>query len=81
MDAGGEDQIHQASAARLAASPTPASDGAAEEEDVEMIDEERRFDEEEWLERETLALTRLRSASSQATISLLPSLALIPPSS
>lgn len=72
----------QASAARLSAAKVPASaatdqNGPADD-DVNMADEERKFDEEEWLERETAALARLRSASSQATVSLLPSLALIP---
>ncbi|CBQ70599.1 conserved hypothetical protein [Sporisorium reilianum SRZ2] len=69
----------QASAARLAAAKLPAGAVPIEgNDDVDMVDEERKFDEEEWLERETAALARLRSASSQATISLLPSLALIP---
>lgn len=72
----------KASAARLAEAKIPAGvtiDATrTEDDDVDMVDEERKFDEEEWLERETAALARLRSASSQATISLLPSLALIP---
>ncbi|SPO21686.1 uncharacterized protein UTRI_01169_B [Ustilago trichophora] len=71
----------QASAARLAAAKIPEGTTMAQrqdEEDVDMVDEERKYDEEEWLERETAALARMRSASSQATISLLPSLALIP---
>lgn len=71
----------QASAARLAAAKIPEGVSIAQregEEDVDMIDEERKYDEEEWLERETAALARMRSTSSQATISLLPSLALIP---
>ncbi|CDR87718.1 uncharacterized protein SPSC_03490 [Sporisorium scitamineum] len=72
----------QASAARIAAAKVPAggvpADSVQQGDDVDMVDEERKFDEEEWLERETAALARLRSASSQATISLLPSLALIP---
>uniref|UniRef100_V5GJS6 Uncharacterized protein n=2 Tax=Kalmanozyma brasiliensis (strain GHG001) TaxID=1365824 RepID=V5GJS6_KALBG len=63
----------QASAARLS-----STTGDATEEDVEMVDEARRFDEEEWLARETQTLARLRDASSQASIALLPSLALIP---
>ena len=69
----------QASAARLAAAAKTADVPVVEnDDDVDMVDEERKFDEEEWIERETAALARLRSASSQATISLLPSLALIP---
>ncbi|TKY84931.1 hypothetical protein EX895_006011 [Sporisorium graminicola] len=70
----------QASAARLAAAKVPAGAESVQPayDDVDMVDEERKFDEEEWLERETAALARLRSASSQANISLLPSLALIP---
>lgn len=72
----------QASARRLAAAKgavdATIETTQPEDEDIDMVDEERRFDEEEWLERETAALARLRSASSQATISLLPSLALIP---
>lgn len=72
----------QASVARLGAAKVPTNapvDSAAQaSDDVNMVDEERRFDQEEQLERETAALDRLRSASSQATVSLLPSLALIP---
>ncbi|SPO22491.1 uncharacterized protein UTRI_01169 [Ustilago trichophora] len=71
----------QASATRLATAKIPEGTSIAQregEEDVDMIDEERKYDEEEWLERETAALARMRSTSSQATISLLPSLALIP---
>lgn len=65
----------QASAARLSSTAGDAMEG---EGDVEMVDEARRFDEEEWLAKETQTLARLRDASSQATIALLPSLALIP---
>ncbi|GAC72579.1 hypothetical protein L1887_52840 [Cichorium endivia] len=71
----------KASAARLAAAKAPQAASTteqAEDEDASMVDEERKFDEEEWLEREMAALDRMRSASSHATMSLMPSLALIP---
>ncbi|SNX82581.1 uncharacterized protein MEPE_01287 [Melanopsichium pennsylvanicum] len=70
----------QNSATRLAAAKIPegVTIESKVDEDVDMVDEERKFDEEEWLELEMAALARMRSASSQATISLLPSLALIP---
>lgn len=75
----------QASKTRLQSKShiTAAADQDIQMDDAEQLtlitaDEEQKIDEEEWLEHQLSRLARHKSTSALATVSLLPSLTLIP---